>query len=86
MFLGVYILPNGDLSLGIPAKSLIGLACGLSFRMAILEVTSENNRQLQNIANTLAAAKKVVVFTGAGISTNCGIPVSLKLLDFTIYS
>ena len=48
--------------------------------MAILEVTSENNRQLQNIANTLAAAKKVVVFTGAGISTNCGIPVSLRSL------
>lgn len=46
--------------------------------MAIPEVTSENNRQLQNIANTLAAAKKVVVFTGAGISTNCGIPVSLR--------
>ncbi|CAD6576106.1 MAG: hypothetical protein ASARMPRED_007602 [Alectoria sarmentosa] len=42
--------------------------------MPILEVTPENNRQLQNIANTLAAAKKVVVFTGAGISTNCGIP------------
>lgn len=48
--------------------------------MAILEVTSENNRQLQNIANALAAAKKVVVFTGAGISTNCGIPVSLRSL------
>ena len=48
--------------------------------MAILEVTSENNRQLQNIANTLAAAKKVVVFTGAGISTNCGIPVSIRPL------
>ena len=48
--------------------------------MAISEVTSDNNRQLQNIANTLAAAKKVVVFTGAGISTNCGIPVSLRSL------
>lgn len=48
--------------------------------MAILEVTSENNRQLQNIANVLAAAKKVVVITGAGISTNCGIPVSFKPL------
>lgn len=46
--------------------------------MAILEVTPENSRQLQNIANTLAAAKKIIVFTGAGISTNCGIPVGLK--------
>lgn len=44
--------------------------------MTIVEVKKEDNRQLQNIANTLAAAKKVVVVTGAGISTNCGIPVS----------
>ena len=51
--------------------------------MAILEVTSENNRQLQNIANALAAAKKVVVLTGAGISTNCGIPVSPRSLYLT---
>lgn len=48
--------------------------------MPILEVTRENNRQLQKIANTLAAAKKIVVFTGAGISTNCGIPVRSQLL------
>ena len=55
--------------------------------MPILEVTSEKNVQLQNIANTLAAAKKVVVFTGAGISTNCGIPVSSKLLlYFNVHS
>ena len=44
--------------------------------MAILEVRKDNNRQLQNIANVLANAKKVIVVTGAGISTNCGIPVS----------
>ena len=43
--------------------------------MAILEVSKDDNRQLQNIANSIAAAKKVVVVTGAGISTNCGIPV-----------
>ena len=30
-------------------------------------------------ANMLAASKKIVVVTGAGISTNCGIPVSLVL-------
>lgn len=32
--------------------------------------------QLQEIADTLGRSKKVVVVTGAGISTNCGIPVS----------
>lgn len=45
--------------------------------MAILEIKKDDNRQLQNIANTIAAAKKIVVITGAGISTNCGIPVSI---------
>lgn len=48
--------------------------------MPVLEVTQANNVQLQNIANALAAAKKIVVFTGAGISTSCGIPVSSMLL------
>ena len=43
--------------------------------MGIVEAASNDNRQLQNIANILASSKKVVVVTGAGISTNCGIPV-----------
>ncbi|KAL8825045.1 MAG: hypothetical protein Q9191_004655 [Dirinaria sp. TL-2023a] len=42
--------------------------------MAILQIAEDDNRQLQNVANILASAKKVVLFTGAGISTNCGIP------------
>lgn len=48
--------------------------------MAITEVYEGDRRQLQNIANVLAAARKVVVVTGAGISTGCGIPVSISLL------
>lgn len=44
--------------------------------MTILEIAKSDNRQLQNIANVLAVAKRVVVITGAGISTNCGIPVN----------
>lgn len=43
--------------------------------MPIVEVEKYDNRQLQNVANYLAASKKVIVVTGAGISTNCGIPV-----------
>lgn len=43
--------------------------------MPILEITKGDNRQLQNIANVLAVANRVIVITGAGISTNCGIPV-----------
>lgn len=45
--------------------------------MPIIEVGRQDNRQLQNIADVLATSKKVVVVTGAGISTSCGIPVSL---------
>ena len=44
--------------------------------MAILEAKKTSDSRLQDIANTLASSKKVVVITGAGISTNCGIPVS----------
>ena len=47
--------------------------------MPITEVTKAENRQLQNIANILASSQKVVIITGAGISTNCGIPVSFPI-------
>ena len=44
--------------------------------MPITKVTSRSDRKLQDVADSLHKAKKVVVFTGAGISTNSGIPVS----------
>lgn len=34
---------------------------------------------LQDISDVLLKAKKVVVVTGAGISTNLGIPVSVEV-------
>ena len=43
--------------------------------MPIIEVQDDSSRLLQEIADTLVAARKIVVLTGAGISTNCGIPV-----------
>ncbi|KAL8752552.1 MAG: hypothetical protein Q9184_005689 [Pyrenodesmia sp. 2 TL-2023] len=42
--------------------------------MPVVQVSQDENRQLQNIANILASSKKIVMITGAGISTNCGIP------------
>ena len=45
--------------------------------MVILEVGKQDDFQMRNIADTLASSKKVVVITGAGISTSCGIPVSV---------
>ncbi|KAI5850989.1 DHS-like NAD/FAD-binding domain-containing protein [Tricharina praecox] len=42
--------------------------------MPIITVAPDCARQLQLIADAIARSKKVVVVTGAGISTNCGIP------------
>ncbi|KAI9783491.1 MAG: hypothetical protein M1835_003790 [Candelina submexicana] len=42
--------------------------------MPLQEVHSEDSHQLQDIADLLGGSKKVIVITGAGISTNCGIP------------
>ncbi|KAA8897421.1 DHS-like NAD/FAD-binding domain-containing protein [Sphaerosporella brunnea] len=42
--------------------------------MPITTVTPDCSRQLQTIADAIARSKKSIVVTGAGISTNCGIP------------
>lgn len=47
--------------------------------MPTVHVTPESALLLQDIANSLYKAKKVVVVTGAGISTNSGIPVSRRV-------
>ncbi|KAH0548019.1 hypothetical protein GP486_008239 [Trichoglossum hirsutum] len=42
--------------------------------MPTVQVGADDNRQLQDVADALAGSRKVVVFTGAGISTSIGIP------------
>lgn len=49
--------------------------------MSIIHV-EKKDKQLQHIANIVASAKKAIVVTGAGISTNCGIPVSFFLIVY----
>jgi NAD-dependent SIR2 family protein deacetylase len=44
--------------------------------MPTVHVQAGSAADLQEIADSLFKAKKVVVITGAGISTNSGIPVS----------
>ncbi len=44
--------------------------------MPTTNVTLESDEHLDVIAKAIAKSRKVVVVTGAGISTNCGIPVS----------
>lgn len=57
--------------------------------MPTINVGPTSRQELQLIADALGKSRKVVVVTGAGISTNCGIPVSalqatpmLSLLTF----
>ncbi|MCJ1389654.1 hypothetical protein MMC18_002511 [Xylographa bjoerkii] len=45
--------------------------------MAITKADLDTPHHLQEVADVLAGARKIVVITGAGISTNCGIPVSI---------
>ncbi|KAG9232859.1 hypothetical protein BJ875DRAFT_64908 [Amylocarpus encephaloides] len=42
--------------------------------MPTVRVGPQSNEDLQSIADALGRSKRVVVVTGAGISTNCGIP------------
>ncbi|OTB10103.1 hypothetical protein K445DRAFT_342188 [Daldinia sp. EC12] len=46
----------------------------LIFSMTILQVTPTSSELLQHVADSLGKAKRVVLITGAGISTNSGIP------------
>lgn len=52
-------------------------AAGLaqSLKMPTQHVEPVSHDLLQDVANALLKARKVVVVTGAGISTNSGIPV-----------
>ena len=43
--------------------------------MPTIHVRPEVDLHMQEVADTMGKSKKVVVVTGAGISTNCGIPV-----------
>lgn len=43
--------------------------------MPTQQVTPDSPDHLQDVANALLKARKVIVITGAGISTNSGIPV-----------
>lgn len=46
-------------------------------KMPTVHVSPGSGSTLQEIADLLWKARKVVVVTGAGISTNSGIPVSM---------
>lgn len=45
--------------------------------MPTATITKDDPKLLQEIADTVCKANSVIVVTGAGISTNSGIPVRL---------
>lgn len=63
---------HADTALG--QLSLITRGQCSPLKMPILEVKPTSSELLQHVANSLAKARKVVIITGAGISTNSGIP------------
>ena len=46
--------------------------------MPITHVQPENEKLLRELQSALEAANRIVMITGAGISTSCGIPVMLN--------
>jgi len=50
--------------------------------MTITDVQPNDHHHLQSIADLLGAASKIVTVTGAGISTNAGIPVSITTSSY----
>ena len=44
-----------------------------------LDLKNDVEHELQEVAGVINKARRVIVFVGAGISTNCGIPVSIHL-------
>ena len=52
--------------------------------MGIVQVQKDDARKLKDIADILASAKRIIVVTGAGISTSCGIPVSSERIEIQL--
>lgn len=52
--------------------------------MPITTIADGDTRLLVEIADSIARSKKAIVVTGAGISTNCGIPVSGRVFIYQL--
>ncbi len=67
---------KGDKSSGLEQKiTRTSVTTSSNRKMPTTHVSAGSGLELQGIADILAKSRKVVVVTGAGISTNSGIPV-----------
>lgn len=64
---------------GLPSRDEESLNRAQTAIMPTTNVRPDSDGELRTIADVLAKSRKVVVITGAGISTNCGIPVSFYI-------
>ena len=60
---------------GISHKSI----CSGKTMLTFTDITKNIEQELQEVAGNINKAGRVIVFVGAGVSTNCGIPVSIHL-------
>ena len=51
---------------------------------ALADETGDVKEELQEVASAINEADRIVLFVGAGISTNCGIPVSIYLVPLAV--
>ncbi|KAJ8131890.1 hypothetical protein O1611_g1733 [Lasiodiplodia mahajangana] len=58
----------------LPVAPRSKIASTPSTKMPTLQITPDAHDLLQNVADALAKSRKMVIITGAGISTNSGIP------------
>ena len=43
------------------------------------DIAEDTEQELQEVAKNVMEAGRIIVLVGAGISTNCGIPISIVL-------
>lgn len=53
--------------------------------LALAEGANDVKQELQDVARVINEAERIVLFVGAGISTNCGIPVSIHLVPLAVF-
>lgn len=49
------------------------------YLLTLRDIANDVRQELPEAAGIISRARRIIVFVGAGISTNCGIPVSIDM-------